>query len=308
VHNLDVYQWLQIVIRFLFMKNKQESSIPLWSDLQVLLALHRHGSFLGAGKVLGISTSTTARRIEALETALGRPLVRRTNEGTLLEPDTLPLLQLAEQIELGLRAFHRDEDKLSGVVRISLSDGFLQPVTQCICQLRRIHPGLRVELISEPRRVDLERREADIGLRIGRTSSKALVERHLGVVSRGLYAAPSYIERRLRTNQVKMCELARHDIIGWEGPAAKLPPLNWLEEQGIKKFVFRANSYFAILEAARQGQGIALLAGSLPGLVRLESDAAPPSLSAYMVYHRDVRRVPRVKLVIDAIIAALKEE
>ncbi|HEY6881259.1 MAG TPA: LysR family transcriptional regulator, partial [Polyangiales bacterium] len=53
---------------FPFMESS--SRVP-WDDLRVLLALHRHRSLLAAGKALGISTSTAARRIDALQAALG---------------------------------------------------------------------------------------------------------------------------------------------------------------------------------------------------------------------------------------------
>src|SRR5262249_32257422 len=157
---------------------QQNTAAPTWDDLRVLLALHRHGSFLGAGKAIGVSTSTAARRIDALEAALGRPLVHRTNEGTRLEPDALPLVALAALLELGLGALRRDDvrDPFCGTVRVSLSVGFVRPVTQRLCELRRAHPALQVEILSETRRVDLARREADVGLRTSRSSSPALIE------------------------------------------------------------------------------------------------------------------------------------
>ena len=49
------------------MKNQPPTT---WDDLRVLLALHRHQSLLAAGAALGLSTSTVARRIEALEQSL----------------------------------------------------------------------------------------------------------------------------------------------------------------------------------------------------------------------------------------------
>jgi DNA-binding transcriptional LysR family regulator len=239
--------------------------------------------------------------------------VHRTNEGTLLEPDALPVVALAEQLELGLSALRRDDtrDALRGIVRVSLSEGFIRPVTQRLSELRRVHPTLRFEILSETRRVDLARREADIGIRTTRSSSKALVERLMGHIQLGLYAAPSYIERRLQTARVKIADLPRHDVIGWEGPVAQTPPMNWLEAQGATQFVFRSNAYHGILEAALHGQGIAILADSggrsLPGLVRLEADVELPAVPIYLVFHRDVRRVPRVRLVVDALAASLRE-
>ncbi len=67
--------------------------IPSWDDLRVLLAVHRQRSFLSAGKTLGLSTSTTSRRIDASEEALGRKLVNRSRAGTVLEPDAPRLIR-----------------------------------------------------------------------------------------------------------------------------------------------------------------------------------------------------------------------
>ncbi|WP_198373260.1 helix-turn-helix domain-containing protein, partial [Roseomonas rosulenta] len=42
-----------------------------WDDLRVFLAVARRGSTLGAAKALGIGQATAARRVAALEEALG---------------------------------------------------------------------------------------------------------------------------------------------------------------------------------------------------------------------------------------------
>src|SRR5262249_6914536 len=114
-----------------------------WDDLRVLLALHRHRSFLAVGKALGASTSTAARRIESLEQALGRRLVHRSRAGTSIEPEAMELVYLAEQLELGLQAVGRDHgDAQGGTVRISVGEGFLRAVTRILSDLRRLQPGL----------------------------------------------------------------------------------------------------------------------------------------------------------------------
>jgi DNA-binding transcriptional LysR family regulator len=102
------------------MQNKQ----PGWDDLRVLLAVHRGGSFLAAGLELGVSTSTVARRVSTLEAELGRVLVHRTSQGTLLEADTLQLVLLAETFEQALATHRRDaRSPYAGVVRVSVPDG-----------------------------------------------------------------------------------------------------------------------------------------------------------------------------------------
>ncbi|MBN8231504.1 LysR family transcriptional regulator [Corallococcus macrosporus] len=151
-----------------------ENKTPAWDDLRVLLEVHRAGSFLAAGLRLGLSTSTVARRIGALEKDLGRPLVHRTSQGVWLEKEALELIALAEHFEQALRAHRRDEGGSSpyaGRIRISLPDGFLTGAAEAATRFRRLHPETLIEVISELRFVDLSSREADIGVRGGRCSS-----------------------------------------------------------------------------------------------------------------------------------------
>ncbi|WP_437730206.1 LysR family transcriptional regulator [Sorangium sp. So ce1335] len=291
----------------------ENAGSPLWDDLRVLLALHRHRSLLAAGKALGISTSTAARRIDALEAALGRPLVHRSNGGTSVEPDALDLVALAEQIESRLRAIRRDEgeEAFSGTVRVSLADTIIQPTTKLLCDLRRLYPGLLLEILSEARLVDVARREADIAVRGSKSSSPAVVHRALGRVPLGLYAAPSYVERRLRAGRLKTADFERHDFVGYEGMPGQGTKMTWLEAHGARRFVLRSNSHFALLEAALQGQGIALMSEptvrSTAGLVRIEVDAELPSVPIFLAYHRELRNVPRVRLVLDALDRAARD-
>ncbi|MDB4975942.1 MAG: lysR [Myxococcaceae bacterium] len=288
------------------------STIP-WDDLRILLALHRQRSFLAAGKALGVSTSTAARRIDALESSLGRPLVQRTRSGTFVEPDALELVALAEQLELGLDALRRDcsDEAISGTVRLSMGEGFVRPITAFLCDLSRKHPRLHFELVAEARFADLSRREADIGIRKARSSSPVLVERLVGRLQLGLYAARSYVDRRLREARLERADFARHDFIGYHGPLQKTPQAEWLVAQGAQRFVFRSNSDYALEEATSQGQGICLLARaqarSLPALIELDHDLAAPSIPVYLVFHKELRNVPRHRLVIKALEAGLRQ-
>lgn len=285
---------------------------PTWDDLRVLLALHRHHSFLAAGKALGVSTSTAARRIEALEESLGRSLVHRSSGGTSVEPDALELIALAEQLELGLRAVKRDDraHDFAGTVRLSMAEGFVRPVTQVLAELHRKHPQLELEVVAEKRYVDLARREADIAIRNGKSSSPVVIDRTVGRLQFALYASQAYVERRLRGGRLRLDDLARHDFIGHEGELGKLPQTQWLVKRGAKHFVFRSNSDFALQEATEQGLGICMLveaaARAVPQLVRLDVDDELPSMPVLLSYHRELRTVPRVRLVLDALANAMR--
>lgn len=276
---------------------------PSWDDLRILLAVHRDESFLAAGKTLGVAGSTVARRIEAIERSVGRVLVHRGNDGTRLDPDALRLVALAEQLELGLAALSRDgrEAEVSGTVRVSLSEGFIRPLVPLLARLHAKHPALGIELISEARIADLARGEADIGIRIVRSASAAIVSKLLGRASTGLFASREYVERRLPSARLAREVAGAHDWVGLDASLERLPQEQWIRQYGASRFTFRSNSAIAIEHAVLSGMGIGLLGAaqgtSLPGLVQLDLEQAPPPVEVFLAFHRDARKTPRIRIV-----------
>lgn len=57
-----------------------------WDDARIFLAMARSGQILGAARALGFNHATVARRLTALEDALGSTLFRRETNGTELTP------------------------------------------------------------------------------------------------------------------------------------------------------------------------------------------------------------------------------
>ncbi|HTV22570.1 MAG TPA: LysR family transcriptional regulator [Polyangiaceae bacterium] len=276
---------------------------PSWDDLRILLAVHRHESFLAAGKTLGVAASTIARRVEAIERSLGRVLVHRGNDGTRLDPDALRLVALAEQLEFGLASLVRDgrDADVSGTVRVSLSEGFIRPLVPLLARLHAKHPALSVELISESRIADLARGEADIGIRIVRSASAAIVSKLLGRASTALFASREYVERRLPSARLSREAAGLHDWVGLDASLERLPQEQWLRKYGASRFTFRSNSAIAIEHAVLAGMGIGLLGAvqgtSLAGLVLLDVEPAPPPVEVFLAFHRDARKTPRVRVV-----------
>lgn len=286
---------------------------PSWDDLRFLLAVHRQKSFLAAGRTLGLATSTVARRIAALEETVGRPLVHRGNDGTRLDPDALRLVALAEELELGLEALRRDTqaEAVSGTVRLSMSEGFVRPVTQVMARLRVKHPALAVELLSESRLVDLARREADVGVRISRTSSASVVSRFMGRARTGLFASRDYVLRRLPSARLSKAHAGLHDFVGLDKPLERLPHEQWVRAYGASRFVFRSNSSVALEQAVLAGVGIGLMTegqGAALGAVRLDLEGSPPPVEVHVAFHREVKKTPRVRVVVRELEAELKRQ
>jgi DNA-binding transcriptional LysR family regulator len=287
---------------------------PSWDDLRILLAVHREKSLLAAGKTLGVAASTVARRVEAIERSLGRVLVHRGNDGTWLDPDALRLVALAEELELGLASLVRDgrDVEVSGTVRVSLSEGFIRPLVPLLARLHAKHPALGVELISESRVADLARGEADIGIRIVRSASAAIVSKLLGRASTGLFAAREYVERRLPSARLSREVAGLHDWVGLDASLERLPQERWIREYGARRFTFRSNSALAIEHALLAGMGIGFLGivqgTSLSGLVQLDLERVPPPVEVFLAFHRDARKTPRIRVVANEIEADARRQ
>lgn len=282
---------------------------PSWDDLRVLLAVHRQRSFLAAGKKLGLSTSTTSRRIDALEASIGRKLVSRSRAGAEVEADALPLIQLAEELEHGLNVARRDVSEVSGTVKVSVPDGAVLEVAQALIAFRAQHPDIDIELLGENALSDIAKREADIGLRTGRSTSSVLVEKKIGTVQMAIFASAEYVRRHLPSRRLSVKEAERHPFIGLDRQWASLPHERWMVSLGATRFPFRSSSTPAIVEAVRQGIGLAALVeqtGRNAGLLRIEVASPGPTQPFYLVYHRELRQVPRVRAVVAAIEAHLR--
>ncbi len=280
-----------------------------WDDLRILLAIQRAGSLLAAGRSLGLSTSTMARRLDALELAMGRQLVYRSQSGTELKAEAATLIRLAEAMENGISALRRDRAMLAGTLRISVPDGMAQMLTRSLIALRKEHPGIDIELIGENRMADVAAREADIAVRIARSTSNVLVEKHLGTLRFSLYASEEYVRRHLPTRRLGKGDAATHSFVGLDPRWRGLPHEQWLRTLGADRFVFRSSSMEAIVEAVRAGMGIAALIDEDPrtkGLERIATSGTGPSQSFYLVFHRDLRQLAHVRAAVAAIEADMR--
>lgn len=275
-----------------------------WDDLRILLAVHRSGSLLAAGKALGTSTSTAARRLDALEAAAGRQLVYRSQAGAELNSDALQLVRLAERLEHGLKALVRDQTMFAGTLRVSVPDGMAPAVARALLAFQREHSLVDLELVGESRMSDVAEREADIAVRLSRSSSNVLVEKRLGTLRFGLFGSVDYVRHRLPTQRLRKEDASLVSFLGLDSQWKDLPHEQWLRALGATRFALRSSSMEVIAEAVHKGVGLGAFALSDPrteGLVAVATDIAAPWQPCYLVYHRDLRAQPHVRAAVNAI-------
>jgi len=290
-----------------------------WDDLRVLLALYRVGSLKAAASHLEVNISTVSRRLDALEEACGQQLFDRTSSGTRPTASAEALLPFAEQMEAGAielaHAVDGFETEPTGLVRITAPPGVIDHfLGGAMAELASRHPRLQIEIDSSIGYSDLTRREADIALRIVRPVSGDLVTTRLGVSGFVVVASPGWVRRHDGN-------LTQPEKVGWVtycADLAHLPESAWIVSRVPQSSIpIRSNSLTAQLEAVRAGVGATVVPepfASLPGLSQVAlsrklsaSVRAIQERGLWLVGHRALRRVPRVAVVWEFLLALMRD-
>ena len=197
-----------------------------WSDLRHYLAVARSGSTLSAAKILGCNQTTVARRVAALEEALGEKLFDKTAGGYRLTEVGSAMMQNAERVESEAEGFARmvaqRSRKLLGMIRVTTNDVLADCLlTPWLREFTQRFPVVQVETVITDRQLDLSRGEADIALRAGTLTNgpmgDSVVVRRLATGKWGVYASKTYAaDNGLPRNPD---ELAKHPIIAGSGAA-----------------------------------------------------------------------------------------
>ena len=234
-----------------------------WSDLRHFLAVAKSGSTLSAAKILGVNQTTVARRVAALEDALGERLFDKTAGGYRLTELGAAMVQSAERVETEVEAFSRmvaqRSRKLLGMIRVTTNDVLADCLlTPWLREFTQRFPVVQVETIITDRQMDLSRGEADIALRAATLSSGPMgdnvVVRRLATGKWGVYASKAYVaDNGLPTDPD---ELAAHPIIAGSGELARFDPA-FMKQVRAKGAVIRqaSSSILNIAGAIKSGLG-----------------------------------------------------
>jgi DNA-binding transcriptional LysR family regulator len=143
-----------------------------WDGVRVFLAIAREGSMRAAGRALGLSQPTIARRLTAFEAGFGaQPLFDRLPEGVRLNTAGEQLLPAAENAENAMLALERRRAAASpvlrGTVRVSAGECAAGFLARCLSggTTAPLPSGITLELLQPLPPADLTRREADLALR-----------------------------------------------------------------------------------------------------------------------------------------------
>jgi DNA-binding transcriptional LysR family regulator len=277
---------------------------PLRLDsLDAFAAIVRCGGFRAAAAERGISSSALSQTVAALEAALGIRLLNRTTRSVApTEAGERLLERLApalDDIRLAITDLDQLRDNPSGTVRINApgpaADHFLCPLA---FDFMRLHPEVKVEIISDAAIVDVVASGFDAGVRFGKQVAKDMIAVPLGPSLRyALVAAPDYILQR--GEPATPHDLVHHDCIRRRFPGGTLA--TWRFEKNGEALEVTPTGRLTLssaqqeLQAAVAGQGIAHIfkeyarahvkAGDLVEVL----DGWSPNLPSWFLYYPNKR-------------------
>lgn len=281
-----------------------------WDDVRLFLALCRARTVGSAAASLGVDASTVSRRLVLLEEAVSATLFDRGRDGIAPTEAAEKLMPVAEEIEEKMTRFTNAaeglEREVSGLVRITCPPDVADVVvTPLLSELFARHPALRVALDPGEAVVDLTRREADIALRTVRPVRGDLVVTRLATARWTLVAAPK-LARSLGTLRA----WTDAPWVGFGERLSSIAPARWFAKhlRGVEPLV-RSDSLSVQLAVVARGVGVALIPepsiehyGLAPvklGTALRAAAAEWPEDELFLVTHRALREVPRVRVVWD---------
>lgn len=288
-----------------------------WDKLRVFFAVAEAGSLTHAGEALHLSQSAVSRQIRGLEESLGATLFHRHARGLILTEQGELLFSAARDMDSRLRLaaarISDAKDGDGGELRVSATHGlgsmWLAP------RLGRFfaeYPDISIDLILTEEVLDLPMREADVALMLREPEQADLIRRPLIESSIRFYAARSYVERFGAPASAD--EMRAHRLISYRADQkSPLPPgvTEWLSN--VTRIEHQSdlsiNNYFAVMQAAETGIGIAPLPDYLSALntdlVQVAPELVSPPFTIYIAYAQELRRSRRVLAFRDFILAEL---
>ena len=272
-----------------------------WNHLRLFLDVARLGGLSAAAGTTRLSPATLGRRIAALERQVGEPLFHRSHTGYALTRAGEELLKRAEDVETAMHSLVRWRDGEIGdrVVRISAGTWTTDFVAARIGELWQVSDPFRIEFVTASEKVDIGRRNADIGIRNQRPTEAGLAGVQVGRVAYALYAGRELING-----------VAAGLFVGVSGEAANLRSSRWLMAHHGDRVVVRGNDTHSVRELVAAGAGLTVLpcfAGdSDPRLVRVAQPIAELETEHWLVAHHEERHTREVRTVLDRLTRLLR--
>lgn len=235
------------------------------ASIRTFLRVAEVESFSEAARQLALPKSLVTKRINALEQALGVPLlVRTTRRVRLTEPGGLyrqRVAGLVEELDALEGSISEGALQLRGLLRVSSPTAFgILELRPALAEFLQRHPDLTVELLLNDQPVNPAEEGFDVVITDAAAISGQFEEQPLFRFDLVCCAAPGYLERR-GTPRVPV-DLRAHDVIHYLYSESGHELRFTQGEERFRVLVhprLSSNSGAVMRDAALAGEGIAIL-------------------------------------------------
>ncbi|NBD08302.1 MULTISPECIES: LysR family transcriptional regulator [Corallococcus] len=295
------------------------------AGIRAFVALGDTGSFTDAAQRIDVSRTAVSKAVSRLEARLGVRLVERSTRRLALTPEGREFHERCRQVMEALASAEASvstrRTQPAGDVRLDVPLLFGRRwVMPVVGELAARHPRLRFDVTFSNRVSELVADGVDLAVRIGKLADRAeLMARPLGVQRTILCASPTYLARGGVPQT--LADLAGHRCLlsdrrtGWrltELVDATRPEAGMASSEVPVDGALCLRDTGALLDAALAGMGVAQLpswlaaehlqAGALRRVLPMLRGA---SLPIHAVWPRGRHMPPRIRLVIDALVAQM---
>jgi DNA-binding transcriptional LysR family regulator len=234
--------------------------------MEMFVRVVETGSFSKAAREFNTTQPTVTKQIAATEARLKVRLLNRNTRGvSLTEPGALyyeKCKTIVREAEEADSVVQLRQNQAQGLLRVGTSVAFgRRVVVPLALEYMRRHPQVQIDLSFEDRYVDLIAQGVDVAIRMGKLADSSLGARYLGANPWVMVAAPGYLKKHGTPKRAQ--DLSAHvaliysSVVGdefWRMHTPKGEPVT-VPVSGR----FRSNNLSAVLAAARDGLGIALM-------------------------------------------------
>ena len=286
-----------------------------FQSLSVFAKVVEQGGFARAAERLQLSASAVSRHVAELESHLGVRLLNRTTRklsltesGQAFHERTVQLLADLEEAEVAVASSAMSP---RGTLRLTCPIAFGEwQVAPAIAAFSARYPQLKFDVELSDRMVDLVEEGFDLAIRIGSSSSQALIARRIGETRLVCVASPAYLARHGAPKVPQ--DLARHRCVVYANQSPR-DAWRFADARGVEHVVRIAgpamsNNGRFLAALATCGMAISMepdimVRDELKSgrLVELLASYRPPAIPIHAVYPSRRHLSAKVRLFVDFI-------
>ena len=242
-----------------------------FSALRAFVIVGEEDSFVKAGAVLGVATSSVTRQVNNLEEHLGVKLLHRSTRSVTLtdvgETYLADVSRILEDLDQANRSVMDTGRGPRGLLRVSAPLEFARiHIAPFLKEFGDLYPDLELEMDLSNRVINLAEERIDVAIRVGQIESMSLIARRLAGHRRILCASEGYFDQYGIPEEPE--DLNHHNCISFVSRAGGR---NWHFDRGAEKHTvkvkgnMRANNSEILRQSALLDGGLILAPDWLVG-------------------------------------------